>query len=485
MALTKIGSIGINTGIAFAGVTTIATLNASDNVLSVGGTVNFVSDVSIGGTVSIAGTLTYEDVTNVDAVGLITARDGIKVGSGITLSVDGDGFFTGVVTATSFKGDGSQLSNITSTTINNNANNRVITGSDTANTLEGEATLTYNGTDTFELQPASATPAIFVGDSNRTGAGQGIVHYKGNWNGTTVARITMDTGSDTTNKDDGIIRFDTAPSGSLSEAMRIDSSGNIMFGTTSSTVYDDSSGSGVVIRGATGALDVMRDNDVCLFLNRNTGDGQMMRMARAGTSKADISIRSDTLCFDVGSSGSERVRIDSDGDLTISDGDLIIGTSGHGIDFSATANASGSGASSINETLADYEQGDLTFTVTSSNGGSISYSYRTGHYTRVGNVCHVTGDIRFDGSWSGSNGDMYISLPYTAEETGGSVGGGIVHEWNLTSSSYVGLMIKVDNNESIARVTHHDGGNNNTGSFSTSNLGSSRYLKFEFTYQCQ
>ena len=79
MSLTKIGSIGINTGIAFAGVTTIATLNASDNVLSVGGTVNFVSDVSIGGTVSIAGTLTYEDVTNVDAVGLITARNGIVV----------------------------------------------------------------------------------------------------------------------------------------------------------------------------------------------------------------------------------------------------------------------------------------------------------------------------------------------------------------------------------------------------------------------
>ena len=121
MALTKIGSIGINTGIAFAGVTTIATLNASDNVLSVGGTVNFVSDVSIGGTVSIAGTLTYEDVTNVDAVGLITARDGIKVGSGITLSVDGDGFFTGVVTATtfsgSFSGDGSALTGVANTDV--------------------------------------------------------------------------------------------------------------------------------------------------------------------------------------------------------------------------------------------------------------------------------------------------------------------------------------------------------------------------------
>ena len=121
MSLTKIGSIGINTGISFAGVTTIATLNASDNVLSVGGTVNFVSDVSIGGTVSIAGTLTYEDVTNVDAVGLITARDGIKVGSGITLSVDGDIFATGVVTATTFSGafsgDGSSLTGVANTDV--------------------------------------------------------------------------------------------------------------------------------------------------------------------------------------------------------------------------------------------------------------------------------------------------------------------------------------------------------------------------------
>ena len=41
-----------------------------------GGSANFSSDVSIGGT------LTYEDVKNVDSVGLITARDGIKVTSG-------------------------------------------------------------------------------------------------------------------------------------------------------------------------------------------------------------------------------------------------------------------------------------------------------------------------------------------------------------------------------------------------------------------
>jgi len=146
MALTKIGSIGINTGISFAGVTTIATLNASDNVLSVGGTVNFVSDVSIGGTVSIAGTLTYEDVTNVDAVGLITARDGIIVGSGITLSEDGDIFFTGIIT-----GNGSGLTNLATDLVN-----------DTSPQLGGD--LQSNGSDI----DIADNDRIYIGTDNDT-----------------------------------------------------------------------------------------------------------------------------------------------------------------------------------------------------------------------------------------------------------------------------------------------------------------------------
>ena len=105
MALTKVQTIGIETGISLTGVTTVTTLNASTDTLSVGGTVNF------GGNVSIAGTLTYEDVTNIDSVGLITARSGvsvtggdIKVGSAVTISQDNI-FTTGIVTATTFVGN--------------------------------------------------------------------------------------------------------------------------------------------------------------------------------------------------------------------------------------------------------------------------------------------------------------------------------------------------------------------------------------------
>jgi hypothetical protein len=56
---------------------------------------------------------------------------------------------TGALTATSFVGSGANLTGLPAgVTINNNADNRVITGSGTANTLEGEATFTFDGTKT-------------------------------------------------------------------------------------------------------------------------------------------------------------------------------------------------------------------------------------------------------------------------------------------------------------------------------------------------
>ena len=67
----------------------------------------------------------------------------IVVGSAVTANSQGIDV-TGIVTATSFKGNGSALTGITQTTINNNANNRIITGSGTANTLEAESSFTFD-----------------------------------------------------------------------------------------------------------------------------------------------------------------------------------------------------------------------------------------------------------------------------------------------------------------------------------------------------
>jgi len=121
MALTKVQTIGIETGISLTGVTTVVTLNASGNVTAVDGTFTgniSAVDATFTGNVSVAGTLTYEDVTNVDSVGLVTARKGLEVGvsPGIAASISpiGNAVFAGVVTASSFSGDGSGLSGVVS-----------------------------------------------------------------------------------------------------------------------------------------------------------------------------------------------------------------------------------------------------------------------------------------------------------------------------------------------------------------------------------
>ena len=91
------------TGGNFSGVVTATNGVFSGNISAVDG--NFSGNVTIGGT------LTYEDVTNIDSVGLITARNGIEVSTGTAttaLVVNGDARVTGILTigTSSLKLDG-------------------------------------------------------------------------------------------------------------------------------------------------------------------------------------------------------------------------------------------------------------------------------------------------------------------------------------------------------------------------------------------
>ena len=109
---------GSNIQLGNAGVVTatnyVGTINtpAQPNITSVG----TLSSLNVSGNVSIAGTLTYEDVTNVDSVGVVTARTGV-----VTPNVDVDDFISvgsnihlgnaGIITASSFIDDGTNLLN--------------------------------------------------------------------------------------------------------------------------------------------------------------------------------------------------------------------------------------------------------------------------------------------------------------------------------------------------------------------------------------
>ena len=92
------GPIGIPTGAVVTGVLTATTGNITGNM-------------------TVGGVLTYEDVTNIDSVGVITARSGIRIGAGQSIGSDGaDAVFygdgsnlTGVISGVELQFDGSSV----------------------------------------------------------------------------------------------------------------------------------------------------------------------------------------------------------------------------------------------------------------------------------------------------------------------------------------------------------------------------------------
>ena len=87
------GAPNFPNGITVTGVVTATTTSQ-----------NITGDLTVSGNVGVGGTLTYEDVTNIDSVGLITARSGIRIAAGSTV-----GPVSGIIT---YFGDGSQLTGI-------------------------------------------------------------------------------------------------------------------------------------------------------------------------------------------------------------------------------------------------------------------------------------------------------------------------------------------------------------------------------------
>jgi hypothetical protein len=95
------------------------------------------------------------------------------------------------------------------------------------------------------------------------------------------------------------------------------------------------------------------------------------------------------------------------GDQTLSTGNLIIGTNGKGIDFSATP---GTGTS---ELFADYEEGTWTPTLVASGGGASAVDF-TGRYTKIGNVVYFNAYMNDSASNAFGTGSLtFGGLPYT------------------------------------------------------------------------
>ena len=99
-----IGAPSFPNGIQVTGASTVSFLSAGNFQLGNAGIVTATGldingNADISGNLSVGGVLTYEDVKNVDAIGIVTARAGIKMTGG-SLYVGGNSNFTGTLTGT-------------------------------------------------------------------------------------------------------------------------------------------------------------------------------------------------------------------------------------------------------------------------------------------------------------------------------------------------------------------------------------------------
>ena len=306
------------------------------------------------------------------------------------------------VHATTYYGDGSNLTGVTSTTLNGNTDHNVMTGTGTANTLQGESTFTHNpSTLDTSIIHNSNSPADLIIQNNSSGTAAN-------------ARLTLTSGSN----------------------------------ANSGPIFEMNVGS-----------------DSWAFLTpKNAGN------------------------LDLNDNGSLAFRFAGDGDFHIVDGDLVISSSGHGIDFSATGDASGAS----DELLNDYEEGAWTPTITfggNSSGQSYSNNGQIGRYIKVGRLVHIQCYIAFSNKGSSTGTAKITGLPYTSRDQSGMYAAAKVAYMNsMSSASGPGgisdFLVYLEINDTVLNIDRQEMGNSGTGvnDATNSNFNNDTDMMITMTY---
>ena len=144
-----------------------------------------------------------------------------------------------------------------------------------------------------------------------------------------------------------------------------------------------------------------------------SGNTTRIISGRSGGNYADFSIN----IAGTGNAVHRQVYVDYQGNMTLDNGNLTIGTAGKGIDFSVNTASSVTGTSNQDELLDHYEEGYFTPTIYGSGGsaGNQQINGQEGRYVKIGKLVYIT--LYFylanggAGSWSGTN--RFGGLPFT------------------------------------------------------------------------
>ncbi len=182
---------------------------------------------------------------------------------------------------------------------------------------------------------------------------------------------------------------------------------------------------------------------------------------------------------------SEKMRIDMDGNVKINTGNLVIGTSGKGIDFSISGGPTYGTTTQDSELLDDYEEGKITFE-SDNSGLSIDTSFK-GRYTKIGELVTVSGYIVVSSVTSSSTA-IRIKMPFTSAANSEGyytrgVGATFSRYMNFPSN-YHNMVAYVGGGENYMRffMTRNAGASSDWHQMQHSNLTSNSAIYFNVCY---
>nr|BAR26492.1 endosialidase [uncultured Mediterranean phage uvMED] len=376
---------------------------------------NINGEFKVRDTTNAADRLVINTDGHVDVLGNLDVGAGIDVTGAITVTGTVDGVDVAALSST--------VSGLSNTTINNNADNRVITGSGTANTLNGESLLTYN-TSTEKLsitRSSQSNVGYFVYHSDGNEAG----HFSTIGSGNEGILVLKDGGTDTIHINGG-------------------SGGDSYFNTGKFTIGGAHASSSFGF--TDGSLDV-QGNDTTAFIDlgnpipsHTNGTLPNLRLKSNCTSKTaeiqkiyggDNNVYKHiefngrhTAIHDCYPANAEIARFTQNG-LTFN-GDT------------AAANA-----------ISDYEEGTFSF-----NESNISVSNFEAKYTKIGRVVMLSARLTF-GTSSNTGVLNLTGLPFTPDSgAGNSTCGGVIPEQNVGLGA---LFMAVEHGNNTVRIRKDNG----------------------------
>ena len=389
-------------------------------------------------TVSIGGTLTYEDVTNVDAIGIITARSGINV-SGGQLDIGSNIKIgnAGVITATSFTGSGANLTNIN---LLNDSSPQLGGDLDTNSHhifLDDNHYVYFGASNDLKIYHSSSNAASYIQNSqgNLFIEAPNSSAVKLRKNGTTETMLVATAGGSVELYHNGNKTLETTVNalhltGNSSECNLkfMDSGGTqrYLIGVTNSNSVIHYSGEGDKILEYinNGAVNLHHNNDLRLEttstgVNIPCSSGATVRVG--GTSGSLY--RSGSPGAGIHFSGDAILPVDGAG--AVNNGATDLGHSSYRFrkTYTNSVHFAAVGGSTKSE-ITDYQEGSFTPTLgTHLGAATVSYTYQRGAYTKIGRLVFCW----FDVAWSslsqyGSGSTAIRGFPYTVQ-FGNSHGG--------------------------------------------------------------